>query len=105
MESYCSARWCSQFPVVEAVVSTVLDELDEQWPRAIGRRVRLLVRLAFFVLLFVAGIPLVMEVLRLYSTKRDETSPTHCTVHLLACSGIITGERSQRWHWQMHIVL
>lgn len=50
--------------MAEAVVSTVLDELDEVCARPLSRRARLLIRLASFALFFVAGIPLVMEVRR-----------------------------------------
>lgn len=51
--------------MVEAVVSSVIDEINEVCPKALSRRARLLIRLAFFILFFVAGIPLIMEVLLL----------------------------------------
>ena len=59
--------------MVETVVSSVLDELNEMRSKALSRRSRLLIRLAIYVLIFAVSIPLTMEVLFRYKEgTRDE---------------------------------
>ena len=72
------------------MISTLYDELNEVWPKALTSRMRFLIRLASFVLFFVGGIPLVMGVSVHADNKYTEiqysqsrTQPLHNNTHLL----------------------